>query len=381
MANILTGLIPTLYRAANQVAREQTGFIEAVGQNFSNERAAVGQTIRIPIAGESTVANNTPAMEVPNTGDTTDGYTDMTITNSKHYPVKFTGEEELSLGNNYNDLITQKYALAFRALRNLVESDIANTYKKVSRAHGTAGTTPFSVKDDFDDLAGVFEILEDNGSPTNDLQLVGGSAMWRKLRGTQTGILQKVNESGTPAALRNGEFERIHGFALRNSAEVKTHTKGTGTSYLVNDADGLVSGDTSITVDTGSGTVLAGDVITFAGDTSNYIVGTDLANNAFTINKPGIFKSTIANNAAITVGNDYTANMAFDRQAIQLIARRPAISSIGDKAEGNRVQVTDISGLVFDVALYPGYLQGVVHISLAWGVDIIKPEFTALLLG
>ena len=38
-------------------------------------------------------------------------------------------------------------------------------------------------------------------------------------------------------------------------------------------------GDTTIGIDTGSGTVLAGDVVTFAGDTNKYIVATGAGRN------------------------------------------------------------------------------------------------------
>lgn len=40
---------------------------------------------------------------------------------------------------------------------------------------GTTGTTPFGVKDDLSDAALARQVLEDNGAPTTDLQMVLGS--------------------------------------------------------------------------------------------------------------------------------------------------------------------------------------------------------------
>ncbi|MGB8167342.1 MAG: hypothetical protein WCF18_07600 [Chthoniobacteraceae bacterium] len=71
-----------------------------------------------------------------------------------------------------------------------------------------------------------------------------------------------------------------------------------GHGYLSNGAFAI--GDTAITVDAGSGMMLAGDVITFAGDTSNYPVARALASNVVTIAGPGL-RAPLADNTAITV--------------------------------------------------------------------------------
>ena len=76
-------------------------------------------------------------------------------------------------------------------------------------------------------------------------------------------------------------------------------TKGTGASYLVDDAS-LSAGDTVIGADGGSGTILIGDWVTFAGHTAAYLVSVALSGGSFTINSPLL--ENVADNAAITVG-------------------------------------------------------------------------------
>src|SRR5699024_3726978 len=98
------------------------------------------------IAGTSQLEDNTPGATAPQTGDTTDSYIDMTISNSKHYPILYTGEDTLALGENYTDNQRQKFEQAFRELTNAIEADVATTYKGASRAYGTAGTSPFATK-------------------------------------------------------------------------------------------------------------------------------------------------------------------------------------------------------------------------------------------
>lgn len=382
MANTFpTELIPTLHQAIDIVSRERVGFIGAVAKNSAAERAALNEPILIPITPPATAADNTPAMTPPDTGDQTIGSTTMLITNSKHVPVRWTGEETKGLKNSasYEALKRQRFAQGFRTLCNMIESDLAALYPFASRAYGTAGQTPFGTKDDLTDVAGMWQVLADNGAPESDLQLVLSTAAAANIMGKQASLF-KVNEAGTADLLRRGSIGELEGFGVHKSAQVKAVTKGTGTGYLVNNVSNYAIGDTAITTDTGTGTILAGDVVTAAGDASKYVVGTALTSNVVTLNKPGL-RAALLNDVALTVGGSYRANMAFHRDAIQLITRLPAQPEEGDLATGSTLVEDPISGLVFEVALYKGFGQNVFHVRIAWGVKAIKPEHIALLLG
>ena len=59
MANTLTSLVPTLYESLDVVSRELVGFIPAVTKNTSAERAALNETILVPLTAQQTMADNT----------------------------------------------------------------------------------------------------------------------------------------------------------------------------------------------------------------------------------------------------------------------------------------------------------------------------------
>lgn len=381
-SNTLTGIIPTLYEAMNVVSREMVGFIPAVRRDSNAERAAVGQTVRSPIGVAGDLEDVTPGQQPAASGGTTVTYTDITISKSKAAPILWSGEEQKGVGTSgtLNAILVDQFADGMRKLVNAIEVDIALAAKvNASRAYGTAATAPFGTAGDLSDFAAMLKILEDNGAPKSDLQLVLNSAAIANLRGKQS-VLFKVNEAGSSDMLRNGMTDRIQSFAIRNSAGIRAHTKGTGASYVTDGA--VAAGIRDVVLKTGTGTVLAGDVVSFAADTANkYVVNTGVtAPGTITLGKPGLL-AAIADANALTVGGTYTGNYAFSRSAIVLAARAPALPEGGDSAD-DRTTITDpISGLTFEVSLYRQYRQIKYEIAMAWGVGVPNGTHLATLLG
>lgn len=379
MANTLTGLIPTMYEAADIVSRELTGFIPAVMLDASADSAAVNQSINYPVIGASTAADITASATGPDPSDETYGYGTMSISKSRSVTFYQTGEDQKGLGRLNAQILRDHFAQAMRTLTNEVETDLAALYVSASRAYGTAGTTPFA--SDLSDPANVLKILLDNGTPGSDLQLVINTAAGAKLR--TLGQLTKANEAGSAELRERGVLLDLHGFKVRESAQVKTHTKGTGSGFLVNNASGYAVKSTSITVDTGTGTILAGDVLTNSQsgrDTNKYIVKTALASNVVVVADPGIQVAWVDNDT-LAVGANYAANMAFRRQAIHLLTRVPAMPAGGDAADDVTVVTDPVSGLSFQVAMYRQRRRVAFEVGLAWGVKAVKPEHMAILLG
>lgn len=391
MANSLTNLVPVIYESLNVVSRELVGFIPSVARNsHSVDRAALNQSITIPVATANALADNTPAVTAPNTGDQTINNVTMTISKSKHAPIRWNGEEQRGQLNagTYMNTLRDEFSEAFRALANQIEVDLFTTaYQNASRAYGTPGTTPLGTAGDLSDLSFTRKILDDNGAPQSDLHMVFGSAAVANMRGKQS-LLLKVNESGSTGLLRQGSISDlpVEGFALHNSAAVASVAKGTGAGYTSSTA-GFAVGSTAIAIITGTGTVLAGDTVTFAGDTNKYVVTSGVsAPGTITIAQPGLLVALPASAVAMTVGNSATPNIAFHRNAIQLITRPPALpvgpdGKAMDMAD-DMVMVTDpVSGISFEIAVYRQFLQMVYHVRLAWGVQAIKSKHISVLQG
>ncbi len=383
MANILTNLAADIYKAADIVGREQVGLVSSVLMNDQgSEAVAVGDIVRSSFTRPVLTQTFTPAMIVPEGTDQTVDNKTLTITKQKMVPIPYTGEDKRHLNNGigydtvYGDQITQ----AIRAIVYEAEQDLyAELSTNASRATGTAGTNAFTTNTDV--IADARQILVENGCPVNSaemsviLSLTAGTAL-RKIAS-----LQRVNEAGTESLLRNGIILPLQGFNVKETAAASLRTKGTGASYTTN-AAGYAVGATSITLITGTGTILAGDIVTFAGDTNKYVVATALTGGVIVLGGNGLRQAIPAAATAVTVGNSYTGSLALHRNAGELVMRAVSGVGVGQDAATDAIIVRDeFSGLSFTVATYLGFGKQLITVSAAWGVKCWKGDFVSTILG
>ena len=381
MGATLTNLIPTLYSNLDVVSRELVGMIPSVTLDAQSSRAAVNQSVRSFVAPASSAGDITPGVTPPNDGDQTIGDQEIKITKARRVPIRWTGEEERGSGPAASAIQGAQIQQAIRTLCNEIEADLAATYIAASRAAGAATTTPFGTAGDYTGASLTRKILADNGAPLSDMQLVLDTAAGANLRGKQASSSQEFGDS----MLRQGVLLDVNGMMVRESAQIKTHTKGTASGATTNTAGYAVGAVTITLASAGTGTILAGDVITFAGDTNQYVVASgdaDVSNGGtITLAAPGLRQAIAASATNITVVGTSVRNLGFSRSAIILAQRLPALPAGGDLASDRTSIVDPRSGLSFEVAMYPQYRQMQWEVSCAWGVKVVKPEHVALLLG
>ena len=379
MANTLTNLVPALVRGFDVVSRELVGLLPGVQRDPTTDRLAKNQTAYSWITGAASIADIAPANVSPQAGDKSLTTKSIQITNFKMSDFYFTGEEEvqLNVSNNYGNIVTDLIEQAIRAVINQMETDLFTAgYVGSSRAYGTAGTTPFATN--VGESAQMKKLMDDNGAPLSTRSLVIDTTSGASLR-TLTN-LTKVNEAGTNMTLRDGELLNLNNFSIRESAQISAPAIGTGASY-VTDSAAYAKGVTAINVITGTGTILAGDIVTIQGDANKYVVAAALAAGVLTIAAPGLRQAIPASAKTVTVGAAATRNLAYSRNAILLATRLPARPTGGDMASDVQVITDPRSGISLEVSMYPQYRQVRYEIAAAWGVTVVKPEHINTLLG
>lgn len=376
MANVFTALQPVLYSAAQDVSNEPFGVISGIAANFDDRGVAIGDKVRVPIAPTVAATDYVPAMTTSAGADATAASVEVEITANKSVSWHLTGEQLRSLQNGGTDAewVRQLVAQGMRTLRNGAELACAQAIKEgASRAIGTAGTNPFS--SDINAIADVRKVLMDNGAPMADLQLCIDSTAGTAAR--KLGIIQQAYQAGNDAERRSGDLLRQFGFSIRESAGITKHTKGTGASYVTSGA--TAAGVRDVALITGTGTVLAGDVVSFAADTANkYVVNAGVtAPGTISLGRPGA-RVTIPTSNALTVGGDYTANVAFERNAVVGIMRPPVMP---DNPLMQRALISDASGLTYLLVQVAGDGMATWRLHLAYGFKVVQGEHVAILLG
>lgn len=381
MANILTALQPVLFSVAQEVSAEPFGAVSAINMSFDSKGVAKGDKVKVPVAPTAEGEDFTPAATSGTGSDATASDVEVEITKSRKATMHLTGEQIRSLenGGNYQEWVRQMIAQRMRTLRNEAEADaFAAIYKGASRAIGTAGTNPFASA--LTPLADVRKILRDNGAPMADLQFIGDTTSEANL--LKLGVVLDASIAGNDEERRSGMIRRQYGFEMRTSAAAELHTKGTATNGLINNVAGEAIGQTALTLDTvtpGATGYKAGDVVAIQSDTARYVVNQGFVGAAgdIVIGRPGLL-SAAANNATVTVGDNYTPNVAFERSAVVGVARPPLIPA---NPTISQVAISDGSGLTYLLLDIAQYGQRTWELHLAWGFKAVQSEHIAVLLG
>jgi hypothetical protein len=380
MANVLTSLAADIYKAADMVGRELVGILPSITINGGAEAAALNDTVRSHFTRVPTVTTITPSMTKPEGTDQTVDNKTLTIDQTAAVMIPWTGEDIKHVNNGsgfetvYGDQITQ----AMRAICNQIEVFAWGlAYKASSRAFGTAGATPFA--SNFNEVAELRQILADNGCPMDgQVTLCISSTAGTKLRNLAQ--LQKANEAGNTQLLRQGTLLDLQQMMIKESAAISQITKGTGASYVTSGSTAV--GGTSIALVTGTGTVNAGDIVTFAADATNkYVVNTGVAApGTIVLGDPGA-RVVIATANALTVGNSYTPNIALHKGAVEVAIRPMADPPGGDDADDTMLVQDPWSGLVFEIKAYKGFKKAMFMVSCVYGGKAWKPQHIATLIG
>lgn len=336
-------------------------------KDFSNTFAKCGDTIQVRKPVEFTARDFTTGGTIT-AQDITEDTVDVKLDKIATVDVNIESIEMATNVDDLNRLVIQPAALA---LAEKLNTEGLKQYKNIPAWKGTIGTTP----DGLDDFSAIRKALNIAKCPTS-----GRVAIWdpnADAKFTELGNLVKVNESGSPQALREGEIGRVFGLDNYMSQSVATHTEGATGTILIDGA--ATAGATTIHCDGLSTAFTVGDMFTIAGDTTVYTVvsagALETADQDIGIS-PAL-KANAADNAAITVKGNYVANLAFHKDAIAFVTR-PLIAPKG--AESYTASYNGISLRVvrdYDIT----YKREKLSVDVLYGYKVVRPELALRYLG
>lgn len=377
--NSLTPLIPSFIRNFLSVLREQTAFT-AVTTGFGEDSVPVGKEIIIPHSAPVVGEDFVPSMQASDAAGLIVDDASITITKQRAYPFKMTGEDWLKAGQLGADFQALEIQQAARTFANEVWNDICGLQSRASQAIGTAGATPFAA--DTSAAVAARKALNNSLAPKTDRYFIMDADAEEAL--LNLGQFKNYYQAGNDQAFRQGIVGPIVGFQASQVDGIKTQPAGTGAGYVLDGAH--AAGATSIKVKTGTGTILAGGVLTIAGDATQYVVDAGIAApGTFTINPltqdgKGL-KKALADGAAVTLIGAHVANLAFHRSAIGLAIRPIAMPPGGDAAVDYQLITDPVSSLTVGLAHYKGRGMSRIELQAAWGVNAIRRELLKKTMG
>jgi len=255
MANTI--LTPTaVTRKALMILHQKLNFVGSINRQYDDQYATsgakIGDSLKIRLPNQYTVRTGATL----SAQDTTESSTTLQVATQKGVDVNFTSAE---LTMDMDDFSERVLEPAMAVLAANIEADAFTMYKEVYNQVNNNGSSAT-----FATLMGVEKKLTDNLAPTSNRCVHFDTQANLDLVDALKGLFH--DSTAIKKQYREGMMGTTAGFGdVYRSTLVPTHTSGTddGTGdYLV---DGAAESGAAITIDTGAGTLVEGDIITIAG--------------------------------------------------------------------------------------------------------------------
>ena len=357
-----------------------------VHREYKNEFVKVGATVSIrkPVKfvasdGAARVPQNIEEASVP-----------FVINKRKHVSWAFSTQDLTLSIEKYSERYIQPAGIA---LANIIDQDLCALYTDVFNAVGTAGTTPTT----FTHYAQPATEMNRFSVPQDNRRLV----LNPDAHLNAAAFLTTLNAPDlVTSSVRGRKVTTIAEQDVYMDQNIYAHTAGTNygdTAYLINGAAEMGS---ALTVDTGSGTFVVGDIITIAsvnsvnpvsrqstGLVKKFVVTAAMASGGTSVSiSPAIITSGAhqnvdvgpANNAEITIINTHKANLAFQRNAFGLVVvplELPDGSAFKARQTHDDLSVRVVKDYDIDTD------EDIIRIDVLYGVKTIYGDLAVRLLA
>ena len=251
MANtILTSSVIT--KEALRILHQKLNFIGSVNRaydsSFAQSGAKIGDSLRIRLPNRYTVRSGATL----SAQDTTETSTTLQVSTQKGVDLNFTSNE---LTLSLDDFSKRILEPAMSQLSASIEADAFSMVNDVPYAVGSNGSAVT-----FKNLLEARKVLTDNLAPSNDRTLILNTQDNVDLVDSLKGLFQDSNEISKQ--YREGMVGKTAGYsAIYENTLLSGFTNGAGSGYLIN---GASQTGATLTVDTGTGAIPKGTVITIA---------------------------------------------------------------------------------------------------------------------
>lgn len=384
MANGLTQLMPTVMARGLQVLRANCWMPRLINMDFSNMPAEQGDTVNVWLSSALTPSAVTP------------GATPVTPQDSgpTKVPVQLTQWRKNGFYMNDKEAgdVTRglRVKQADEAIKGLAEELNAFCFSKYVKCYGfvgTPGTTPFA--SDTTAATQARKILNKQRATMTDRRILLDPEA--DALAVELAKLTSAERIGSDENIKNGTIGTKLGFSWGMDQQIPYHTSTalTAGAATVNGAqavnvgstDGGRTGTLSIAKATNSSPLVAGDILTIAGDTQTYVV---LANVTLAVGNtsvsiaPALQKAT-AGGEVVSLKASHTVNLAFHRDAFAF-ASRP-LQRASENTDNTMTIADPVSGVVLRLEVIRQNKQDYFEFDILYGCELVRPELCVRIAG
>lgn len=378
-SNDLSAIAPVLLMRGALLLKKQLMMPRLAMFDVKSEMAKQFETINveipntIPVQDVTVATPNTPTGVVPTV-------IPITLDYWKEACFSLSDKDITQISANTLPLSAEQ---AIYSLANAVDVQLLAEYKKIYNYVGAAGTTP----DALEDIVNTMKVLNENAVPFSQRALLIDPTAHAKFSLLSDFInANKVGDDGT--ALKEASLGRKFMFDIFMDQNMPLHTKGTiaasgGIASKTTVAAGLktavlndVSGGTL------TGTLVVGDIITFANQTQSYVI-TELAtasDNEITAKFEPALTTALADGTLVTVLGSHRVNLGFHSQAFCFASRQ--LSEQGNQLGQIVMSVVDAdTGVTLRLEIKRIHKAVQYSYDILFGTKCIYPERAVRLIG
>jgi len=372
MAVVVTSdLLSTIAKMGLATLRESIQLVKRTNREYERDilAASPGSTVNVIVPAPVTAVAVTAGGVHPNdTLAVTPTKVPITLDNWFRAAFAFDDKQMKQVDRG---IVPMQIQEAIRGLANKIETNVWLNYKKFYGFAGVAGTTPFATG--VDEYLDADKIANDQVMPGEQRALLfntAANANWKRLQRNFDTTFANVGVE--PAWTQH----------------VPLHTAGTAVGATT-DATGYALGLKTITLaSAGTGSVLIGDVITFAGDTQTYAItagDASVAGGGTLSFEPGLKVAIATSTTAITVkgaGSAYRSNLLIHPNAIAFAMAPMAAGALVPGAGATESTVVDQdSGLALRLTFFRQFYQDEWSFDALWGSAVPRPELGVRIAG
>lgn len=379
-ALVTTNILQTVVAMGLNALREQIVLARIVNRDYEREITGAKRFSTVNVSVPSAVAARVVAPDVVPPAVTAVTPTSVAVTLDQWYEAPFAMDDK-GLAQVDRGIIPMQVSEAVKAISNNIDNFLWSKYKSFYGYAGVAGTTPFAT--DLSEYLSARRIANNQLMPMEPRYAILDTDAEAAALGLRA--FQDASFRGDSEGIINGQIGRKLGALWAMSQNVPTHTAGTA-SGATTDATGYAAGLKTITLaSAGTGTILVGDIITFAGHDQTYAVTSgdaDVSGGGTVSFEPGLAVAIAASATAITLKATHTVNLLLHRDAIAF-AMAPLLDTAmtASRRQNMAVAVDEESGLSLRLEITDQHKQTQWAFDALYGGSVIRKELGVRLAG